>query len=354
MRRSSSAGKTGLRVSYARGGRRAGGTIMMAVIIWAFAAAACAGSARQPHARSAVAVTQKAGGEAVILFPLLGAGEGGWCLSRVMAAGVECPTYALSPRQGPFAGPIVVESWSGSSSGSSVPVRSALVLTTSEVATISLEDGTPIATRAQPSLPDHMRSALVELVGGSGRRVLGVEEVPPLPGVRFAALNARGERLPEGDASAPALQFHGPARTWRGSHDPARGMCELHARGLAPLIATGGAVMTAPTSHKDVRGREFVDCIERTYRLNGWPIQADLLVDAEHLGMAPAPLPAMQPLPGTGRGGTILQGPGTGGHLVARRVSGAWLVVTKGRDVGQRIAVLKQLRAAIGQFASRS
>jgi hypothetical protein len=328
-----------------RGALSSGGTLAAALLIAPLVTAACGGSVKHPDNTSTMRVTQRAGREDVILFPVLGAGEGGWCLSSANDAGVDCPTYVLPSRAGPFAGPIVVESWSGGNSGSTGPVRTALVLTTGEVAAVSFEGGAPIRTRGQASLPDHMRSALVELRGGSGKRVFGIEEVPPLPRVRFTALNARGEHLPEGHALGPALQFHSTVRRWEGSRGPGGGICELRTKPLARLSSAGGGVMTSAAPHTDVRGREFVDCTERTYRLDGWTIQADLLIDAAHPGAPPPPLPAMQPLRGSGRD-AVLQGPGAAAQTVARRVPGGWLVVTKGSGLKQRLALLEHLEVS--------
>jgi hypothetical protein len=50
---------------------------------------------------------------------------------------------------------------------------------------------------------------------------------------------------------------------------------------------------------------------------------------------APAPLPAMRAVAGSG-GGTF-DGPGEEGSQVVRRVRGAWLVVSKGDDENQRL-----------------
>jgi hypothetical protein len=327
------------------GSSSAGVTLAVALVAASLVTAACAGPVKHPGAKSTGRVTQRAGREAVILFPVLGAGEGGWCLSSVSDAVMDCPTYSLAARAGPFVGPIVVESWKGSSGSSNEPLRTALVLTTGEVAAVSFEGGAPIPTRGQPSLPDHMRSALVELPGGDGKHVFGVEEPPPLPRTRFTALNAGGELLPETDVLGPPLIFHNPVQTLAGSRGPVRGICGLRATRLAGLISEGGRVMTSAVPHRNVRGREFVTCIQRRYSLDGWPIEADLLLDAAHPGTSPAGLPAMRPLPDAEHAG-VLEGPGAGGQAVARRVPGGWLVVAKGSGLAQRVMLLEHLNVS--------
>lgn len=93
----------------------------------------------------------------------------------------SCPTFHLPARLGPFQGPIVIENWKSESSSSEGAVREAVVLTTNEVAAISLEGRTPIPTHAESFLPDELRTAVVELRGGSDGNVLGVAAPPLCP-----------------------------------------------------------------------------------------------------------------------------------------------------------------------------
>lgn len=98
--------------------------------------------------------------------------------------------------------------------------------------------------------------------------------------------------------------------------------------------------MPAIRRHRDVRGREFVDCVRTTYLLRNWPIEADVLLDAEHPGSTPAPLLALRPLHGHAG---VFAGPGEEGDTVARRIPGAWLLVAKGEGLRQRLAFLGHL-----------
>jgi hypothetical protein len=102
--------------------------------------------------------------------------------------------------------------------------------------------------------------------------------------------------------------------------------------------------MTAVRPHADVRGREFVGCVDTSYLLDGWPIEASVLLDAEHPGPSPAALPGVRPL--RGHAG-MFHGPGVEGEAVARRISGGWLVVDKGENLVQRLALLEHLRATV-------
>ena len=116
------------------------------IVVWSVTAVACAGSAGRSARRDAVRVGRVVSEEAVALLPItVGAGDGGWCLTTIKAGGGSCPTLHLPAFLGPFQGPIVVEHWSGRSSSSQAPVREVMVLTTSEVAAVSLEGNAPVA-----------------------------------------------------------------------------------------------------------------------------------------------------------------------------------------------------------------
>ena len=69
-----------------------------------------------------------------------------------------------------------------------------------------------------------------------------------------------------------------------------------------------------------------------------------MVVDAVHPGVAPEPLPGMAPV--AGHPG-VEQSRLEGLALVARRVPGAWLLVESGRELGQRLALLADLRGSV-------
>ncbi len=288
--------------------------------------------------------------EKVLLLPSTGAGDGGWCVTT--KAGDGCSTFHLPV----FQGPIVIEDWSGlrihivrGNSSSSEAVRGATLLTTSEVAAVSLEGDAPIAVHAEAALPDNLRAVVVELRGESSQneRSLFGTKIPvplPLPRSRFTGLNAKGEPILQTRAPGPPFEFHVVSRSWGRSQREPKGVCSLVARGLVGLVFGGGGVMTAVRPHRDVRGREFVDCVSVSYLLDNRPLAADVLLDAARPGATPAPLPEMKQLakhPG------VFQAPGVEGETVARRLPGAWLVIAKGKGLPQRLTLLEHLRATI-------
>lgn len=321
-----------------RGQRLAFGLATLAAIVCVTVTVACAGPTGVASQKDAPPVIQVASSAQVVLLPNhLRAGIGGWCLTTVDAGGSGCPTYRLPTRLGPFAGPIVVEFWT---SRSPPPVNEAIILTTAEVAAVSVEGGPPLRTHADPLLPDNMRAAVVELRGGSARQVLGISTPPPLPRSYVAALNSKGESIPQTRVHGAPLEFQVPRRSWGPLQRAPRGVCELLASGLVGLASQGGSVMTTVAPHTDVRGREFVDCVHRTYTVAHAPVEANLLVDAAHPGSTPPGLPAMRPWsshPGT------FEGPGIHGDELARRIPGAWLLIAEGKDSRERLALLEHL-----------
>jgi hypothetical protein len=286
--------------------------------------------------------TEEPSREQVMLAPVLGAGEGGWCVTTTRGA-AACPSAGAAV----FRGPIVVEMWGGhggafGSEGSSVSlagVREGIVLTTSDVAAVSFEGGAPIPTHPGPALPKGLRGAVLDLRDSSQGTV-----PPRLPRARFVALNSKGKAIAESSAHGPPLQFRVPSRRWGRSEHPQIGVCTVEARKIAGLVSEGGAVMTAIRPHVDVRGREFVDCLQSNYMLERWPIEVDVLVDAMHPGSTPATLPALQSLAGHP---AVYEGPGPESDTLARRIPGAWLLVAKGENLGQRLRVLEHLHVMI-------
>jgi hypothetical protein len=295
--------------------------------------AACATSAKGGDS-----VTQVAAEKKVVLLPTLEAGQGGWCLTVVGAAG--CPTLNM-PTQGT---PIIIENWSGESSSFKGPVRKGIALTTEGVAAVSFEGRLPVATHAQLDLPDHLRSVLVELRGGTGLRVLGGNAGPALPRAHFKALNSNDEPILQSQAPGATLEFHFSSQNLGTTQEAQTGVCRIVGKNVSGLLYKGGAVMVVIRPHRDVYGKEFVSCIRTSYLLDNWPLTAVVLLDAAHPGTTPASLPTFHRL--AGHAG-IFEGFTLEGKAVARRISHAWLIVTKGQGLGQRVTLLEHLRATV-------
>jgi hypothetical protein len=300
---------------------------------------ACAESVVGVAHQSKAAIRALTGNEEIVLQPKLQAGEGGWCLTTVIEGG--CPTLNARTERGP----IVIEVWkSRNAPSANEGVNEGIVLTTSRVAAVSLEDYGPIATRAESGLPDHLRVAVIELRGRLVTSLLGAKIPLPPPRSRFIALTSKGESILRVRTMGSLLEFEVPSRHWGHEQSAPLGVCTLDAKGLSGLVVEGGRVMVAVEPHPDLLGREFVSCVSTSYLLDNWPIKASVLLDAARPGARPGQLAAMRPL--AGHQG-VVQGQSLEGDAVARRIPGAWLIVSKGNGLGQRLTLLEHLRVTI-------
>ncbi len=297
-----------------------------------------------------VRLTEVAIHEQVVLLPSDNAGVGGWCLTT-LGGSVGGQTGCTASGPPAFGGPIVAEESQPHIFvvGRGAQARVVIVLATSQVAEVSFEGYGRVATHTDALLPDHMRGAVVELRGrkGEGRTgelALRVHRV--LDSIKIIAWNKDGSPITRTMVIAPALTFGVPSRNWsRRQHAP-RGVCSISVDGLDEASSfREGTVMTAVRPRRDVRGREFVNCVRVDYLLAGkWFVGADVLLDAAHPGATPAPLPGIRPLPG--HSGVFLAA-GVGDEELARRIPDAWLLVTGGGDLAQRLALLEHLRAMV-------
>lgn len=90
-------------------------------------------------------------------------------------------------------------------------------------------------------------------------------------------------------------------------------------------------------------------CVSASYELAGWPLRATVLLSASHPGARPPSLMAMKPLPGHPGVFSVPEvGESVGSETeqYARRVPGAWLVVSRAKPA-QRLALLERLRAVV-------
>jgi len=105
-------------------------------------------------------------------------------------------------------------------------------------------------------------------------------------------------------------------------------------------------MVTEVPSFSGLIGRGFLSCASASYSLAGWPLLATVLVSASHPGAPPPNLPALKPIPGHPG---LFEAPGAAGEegtLFARRVPGAWLVVSRAK-AAQRLALLDRLRVVL-------
>ena len=137
---------------------------------------------------------------------------------------------------------------------------------------------------------------------------------------------------------APSADAHEPRTALPRPHPPGPGACELGQSRLPGLTPEWGHTLARITPITGAQGELLLSCIDTHYYLHGWPLTAAVLLNAQHPGAAPGPLPGtMQVVGATG----IVDYPGAG--LSGRRIGNAWLVVSGGSGTAQRLRVLAAL-----------
>jgi hypothetical protein len=290
--------------------------------------------------------------EEVLLVPSANAGWAGWCIVRAHG-GEGCGAVIRA------AYPILGETWSGHSTPATTE---GYVLTTEQVAAVSVGGGAPVSTYGLTS-PSGLRGVVVRIHGRELLREVARGSRAP----RFTPLDARGRAIRESAGRSARLGFEVPTRSLRNraylvtgvctgqapclreSPQGARGSggaCTIGERGLAGLVVDGGSVVAPIRPMRGLPGRALLTCASTSYTMENWPTIAGVLIDARHPGVKPAPLPELTPL--AGHPG-VFQAASAEGPVVARRIPGAWVVVAKG-GTGQdglqrRLAVLEHLGA---------
>lgn len=163
-----------------------------------------------------------------------------------------------------------------------------------------------------------------------------VRETPAIP------LDATGRPI-----AITASPSYGGASTrfWMRPQQVPAGDCKLDTSGLAGLTPQWGTIANAIVPATEVQGAAFLSCVSTEYYLHRWPITAAVLLNAQHPEQPVGPIPGLVPFAGV-PGVYTLQDAGAWGALTARRVGKAWLVLNGGRDLAQRIAVLRALRVS--------
>lgn len=311
--------------------------VALAVIAAMGSLSACGGSTESAgKAVGRDGVTQTVTRDYVVLVPHVGGGEGGWCMVQPRAHFGPGPC-----EEEPGTGSILAESWRGSGSSGSAPVAKGVAVTTSAVASVSVNGGRPIPTRSEAVLPSGVRTVSVELHGSQQPRS-EMEFALPKVRRRFMPMNSLGVAIPR-TGGGQVLSFKAPARTWRAPKREPAGLCGLGPNVVDDLRELGGTVATRAVSAEGVPGEPLLSCISVRYGVGGSSLMASVLLDARHPGMAPELLASAQPVPGrTG----VFSALGDAGAIAARRIPGAWLVVSGG-TLNQRLDVLIRLHGEV-------
>ena len=171
------------------------------------------------------------------------------------------------------------------------------------------------------------------------------------PPLTWMAPDALSHWWPLGEFTVP---YQGP-----GYHAPTRprpGVCELAQRGLPALHVQFGHTVAWLSPVNDALGEVFLSCVDTEYWMDGWPLQAGVLLDGHRPGQVLGPIPGARPVPGQpdmvnlplGRVplnyDTPISADSPQLSLTAKRVGNAWLVVQGGYGLAQRVQALNALR----------
>jgi hypothetical protein len=269
----------------------------------------------------------------VLLVPLLQGGAAGWCLRDVSAASSRCGVPEVSD------GPIFTEGCNAKSA----TVIEAFALTTGSTFAVSVAGGAAVPTRRVPALADGLRSAWVEL-RYSKHPTLDV--CPRFTAVgRSTQMDTDGVRhSPLGVLSASALQWRRTKRL--AAIDLPNGVCEISPAEVSGFRAESGAIVRRLSPSHGLFGRAFVSCASAIYSSGDHSaVAVAVLLSASNPGATPGPLPGMTQV--VGHPG-VFQAQGPGGKIVARLLSGGWLVVEEGGSgLEKALNVLQQLHATV-------
>src|ERR1700722_3848186 len=256
----------------------------------------------------------------VLLMPPPQAGFSGWCLA------IEEPVKCLPANS--YRGPIVAVARDFVRHNSS-PDMVGIVLTTNAVSSISAGFSPPIPTRVESVLPSGIRAAVFESSLDISAHTHAIPGITPR--------DAAGRPIPQStEPGEPLLRGVASAHKWAYPEHPPHGVCEISGHYRKILTPRWGNVVAGIPTQETTIGKSFVSCAWTEYYMEGWPLEVAVLLDGGKPGATPPPLPAMQPLPGHS---DIYQAPiaspPSNGQALARRVPGAWLVVTFGQN-GQK------------------
>ena len=268
----------------------------------------------------------------IAVTPQLPAGVAGWesliVYSRTGTAGIvqEGGTLGYPTATGPVFG--------GGSGPDSCPVCFArgnavtYVLTGPRVFAVRIGSQT-IRTVTSPALPSGDRAAVVFvpakgrvfLIGGDGPVPVG-KHPPGMKNVLVLAVVplARSGQVvprhftpsPDGPPPLTWMAPDAPSRWWPlgeftvpyqgpGYHAPTRprpGVCELTQHDLPALHVQFGHTIAWIAPVPDALGEVFLSCVDAEYWMDGWPLQAAVLLDGHRPGQVLGPIPGARPVPG--------------------------------------------------------
>ena len=260
----------------------------------------------------------------VFVLPDITGGSVGWCITE--APGLGCVMQV-------FRGPIVAEAWYGQSPP---PRTEGFALTTSKVATVSVDGDLAIPTHREPQLPDGLRAVVVR----APRLRLGLG----LKKLHFTPFDQRGRPMMQATGEGVPASTIAQGRGWTKPQPEPPGICALASSHVVGLTTSAGFVVTRVGHFAHLIGQPFLSCASNSYSLDGWQLVGSVLINAANPGSTPAALPGMTPLPGHPG---VFQALAAEGEMLAQRIPGAWLVVARGSGNEQRLRLLEHLHGTV-------
>ena len=292
----------------------------------------------------------------IVATPNLNGGSVGWCimdyvyLSHGTQGGGGCGDVVLSATTivGADAGsgsslitsPSEIDPRARSATLTYAKVADVAFVTTPQVAAVRVSPTLTIHTRRDGQLPNGYRIAVwiheslvhqrvrLHVRHPSLRPVGSPTQVPDPFGA--VALDASGHVV--GAPFAPHPAFHDPASFWQPKptrgvgpqptlHAPPPGACEIDTGALTGVDLFFGSVVQHVHGFSQLAAKTYLSCAETQFAYRGWGVDSAILLDAQHPGARPEPLPDATPVahePG------VVNEPasdlGSGKALTARRV----------------------------------
>jgi hypothetical protein len=265
------------------------------------------------------------------IVPDLRAGAIGWC------SGVALRSHGRPLGAGSGCGPAPPSDAAQIAGGGMTVGRDRILMFTvvdPRVAAIRLHDGRTIAPLANPRLPFGWKAAVA-----FATRAHGHVEPTDLDWTLQDASGAEMSNAPNERAGTKAAGTRPlPTRTVD-PNDPPQVRYAIRARPLPGLRAVSAQIARGtPTHTPDVNGRAFLTRATTVYYLHKRRYRAAILVDARDPKRPAAELPGS-----TKRADGLVD---ASGHITARRVGPAWLVI-EGAYPRERVAVLQALRVSL-------
>ena len=239
-------------------------------------------------------------------------------------------------------GPIVGQSeWDAGGGYPNGPVTLGMLVTTSDVVAVSVDGGAALPTQPLSPAPNEFRSLFFEI---RGLRSAEVKRRTARFRLEYTAFAANGSPIPISAAPpsppSPALE----TRLWKQPAKPAHGVCEIETRRFRGLVPFNGAVVSVLRPLRGVPGEPYLTCATTAYTYNGAiGLEAYVLINATDPRSRAAPVPGVEPVPMRPGVYQSLLWFSESTAFVARRVGGAWLVVTGGTTLQQRLSLVSDL-----------